>query len=58
MAGDGGVALVLVLVLVLGVGGSLLLYWLVRAEHEGREVMNRDAAERVARRDVDDEDHR
>jgi len=56
MAGDGGVALVLVLVL--GVGGSLLLYWLVRAEHEGREVMNRDAAERVARRDVDDEDHR
>jgi len=58
MAGDGGVALILVLVLGVGVGGSLLLYWLVRAEHEDREVMDRDAAERAARRDVDDEDHR
>ena len=49
---DGGV---LVLVLLLAVGGPLLLYALVRAEH-AREVMNRSAAERAARRDVDDDD--
>ncbi|RMB23891.1 hypothetical protein [Haloplanus aerogenes] len=56
MAGGGGV-LVLVFLL-LGVGGPLLLYWLVRAEHENREVMDRDAAERAARRDTDDRDRR
>jgi len=57
MAGDGG-ALVLVVVLLFGVGGPLLLYWLVRAEHESREVMDRASAERVARRDTDDDDRR
>jgi hypothetical protein len=46
-------ALVLVFVL-LAVGGPLLLYALVRAEH-AREVMDRSAAERAARRDVDDD---
>jgi hypothetical protein len=53
--GDGG-ALALVFAL-LAVGGPLLLYALVRAEHGDREVMDRDAAERAARRDIDD-DHR
>jgi hypothetical protein len=46
MAGEGA--------LVLAVGGPLLLYALVRAEHDDREVMDRSAAERAARRDVDD----
>ncbi|WP_435067536.1 hypothetical protein [Haloplanus sp. C73] len=42
---------VLVLAVALGVGAPLCLYWLVRAERENRTVMDRDAAERVARRD-------
>jgi hypothetical protein len=54
---DGG-ALVLVFVLLLAVGGPLLLYALVRAEHDDREVMDRAAAERAARRDVDDDSDR
>jgi hypothetical protein len=37
------------------VGGPLLLHALVRAEHDGREVTDRSAAERAARRDVDDD---
>jgi len=58
MAGDGGaLALALIVFLLLGVGGPLLLYSLVRAEHENREVMDRDAAERAARRDTDDDRH-
>ncbi|MEF8856358.1 MAG: hypothetical protein V5A16_02935 [Haloplanus sp.] len=52
MAGSGAVVLA---VLLLGIGGSLLLYWLVRAEHADRKVMDRSAAERDARRDVDDD---
>ena len=55
MAG-GSVGIVL-LVLVIGLGAPLVLYALVRAEHDDREVMDREAAERTARRDVDD-DHR
>jgi uncharacterized membrane protein len=41
--------------LVLGftVVGGLVLYVLVGAEHDAREVMDRDAAERAARRDND-----
>jgi multisubunit Na+/H+ antiporter MnhG subunit len=46
----------LVLVLLFGLTAPLLLYLLVRAEHENREVMGRAAAERVARRDLSDED--
>jgi len=46
---------VLLLVLLFGVAGPLLLYRLVRAEHENREVMDRSAAERTARRDIDDD---
>ena len=53
---DGG-ALVLVVVL-LAVGGPLLLYAFVRAEHDDREVMDRSTAERAARRDVDDDSDR
>ncbi|WP_187347767.1 hypothetical protein [Haloplanus rubicundus] len=53
---DGG-ALVLV-VLLFAVVGPLLLYALVRAEHDDREVMDRSAAERAARRDVDDDSER
>jgi hypothetical protein len=36
---------------VLAVGGGLLLYALVRAEHSRREETTREDAERVARRD-------
>jgi hypothetical protein len=54
---DGG-AVVLVFVALLAVGGPLLLYALVRAEHDDREVMDRSAAERAARRDVDDDSDR
>jgi hypothetical protein len=55
MTGEGAFVLVFVL---LAVGGPLLLYALVRAEHDDREVMDRSAAERAARRDVDDESER
>ena len=46
----------LVLALLFGLATPLLLYLLLRAEHENREVMDRAAAERVARRDLSDED--
>jgi hypothetical protein len=52
-----GVGVVLLIVL-LGVGAPLVLYRLVRAEHENREVMDRESAERAARRDVDDDSTR
>jgi hypothetical protein len=55
MAGEGAFVLVVAL---LAVGGPLLLYALVRAEHDDREVMDRSAAERAARRDVDDDSDR
>ncbi|MFB6090140.1 MAG: hypothetical protein ABEJ97_03700 [Halobellus sp.] len=41
-------------VLLLAVVGPLVLYGLVRAEHEKRETMDREAAERSARRDTRD----
>ncbi|SDZ93397.1 hypothetical protein SAMN04488065_1303 [Haloplanus vescus] len=47
---------VLVLFLCLGVGAPLVLYWLVRAEHDRREEMSRSEAERAARRDVPDDE--
>jgi len=36
----------------------LVLYGLVRAEHDQRETMDRDEAERAARRDTRDEERR
>ncbi|MGQ4555438.1 hypothetical protein [Halobellus sp. GM3] len=45
----GGFLLVVVL---LAVVAPLLLYALVRAEHDGRETMDRQSAERAARRDT------
>ena len=42
-------------VLAVGVGGSLLLYLAVRAEGSHRETMTREAAEREARRDTDED---
>jgi hypothetical protein len=44
------------LVLLIGIGGGLLLYWLVRAERTDRDVMSRDEAERAARRDSPDDE--
>jgi hypothetical protein len=46
----GAVALLVVL---LAVVGPLVLYALVRSEHDDRERMRRDRAERAARRDRD-----
>lgn len=43
--------LAVVLVLGIGVGGGLLLYLLVRAEHDDRNEMDRESAEQRARRD-------
>jgi hypothetical protein len=57
MAGGGAVVLGF-LFLLLAVGGPLLLYALVRAERDDREVMDRADAERAARRDVDDDSRR
>ncbi|MEF8888321.1 MAG: hypothetical protein V5A30_10980 [Haloarculaceae archaeon] len=45
------VAAVFLAVLALGVGGGLVLYLLVRAEHDKRKTMDRRDAERAARRD-------
>lgn len=50
MAGEVGVLLVFVL---LGVGAPLVLYYLVRSEHKRRVEMDREDAERVARRDME-----
>jgi hypothetical protein len=46
---------ILVLGLVVTVGGGLLLYVLVGAENAGRPEYSREEAERVARRDTDEE---
>jgi uncharacterized protein HemX len=48
------VAAVVLAFLALAVGGGLVLYLLVRAEHDKREIMNRREAERAARRDRDE----
>ena len=47
-----GFALAILLVLGIGLGGGLLLYALVRAEHDERRAMERGKAERAARRDT------
>jgi hypothetical protein len=47
-------ALVVVVFLLLAVAAPLVLYALVRTEHDAREVMDRESAERVARRDTSD----
>jgi multisubunit Na+/H+ antiporter MnhG subunit len=46
---------IIVLVLLVGLLAPLGLYYLVRAEHDEREEMSREEAERAARRDVDDD---
>ncbi len=51
----GGVVLVFAL---LAVVGPLVLYALVRSEHDGRDWMTRAQAERAARRDVDADESR
>jgi phosphotransferase system glucose/maltose/N-acetylglucosamine-specific IIC component len=47
-------ALVLAVVLLFAVVGPFVLYFLVRAEHDQREQMDREAAEAAARRDTRD----
>lgn len=49
----GGVLLAVMVVLALA--APVALYVLVRAEHDQREVMDREQAEQVARRDTNDE---
>lgn len=49
-------ALFAVVALVVAVGSGLLLYALVRAEHDRRDVVGRDEAERLARRDTSDDE--
>ena len=39
------------LFLAVGIGGGVVLYVLVRAEHDRRDVVDREEAERLARRD-------
>lgn len=39
-----------------GIGGGLLLYGLVRAEHDDRAVMRREDGVNTARRDTSDDD--
>lgn len=46
---------ILFLFLLGGLVFPVVLYVLVRAEHDKRETMNREEAERVARRDTDEE---
>ncbi|MDY6817905.1 MAG: hypothetical protein SVG88_04510 [Halobacteriales archaeon] len=43
------------LMLLVAVGSGLVLYLLVRAEHDDRKRFSRDDAERQARRDTPDE---
>ena len=46
---------IFVVVLLVGLLAPLGLYYLVRREHDEREEMSREEAERAARRDVDEE---
>jgi len=55
MAGAGAVV---ALVLAISVGGGLLLYAMVRSEHDQRTVTDRERGERIARRDTDDAQRR
>ncbi|MFC6615759.1 hypothetical protein ACFQAS_12520 [Halopenitus salinus] len=50
MAGAGLVSIVILLAIV----APVVLYLLVRSEHDRREVMDRRSAERAARRDADE----
>jgi hypothetical protein len=50
----GTAAGILVLGLVVTVGGGLLLYALIRGEAAGRPEYSREEAERVARKDTDE----
>jgi len=50
-----GASLAAAVVLLLAIGAPLVLYGLVRAEHGERERMDRDDAERAARRDTERE---
>ncbi|WP_181686409.1 hypothetical protein [Halorhabdus salina] len=43
---------IVVLVLVIGVAFPIVLYALVRGEHDKRDTMTREEAERTARRDT------
>lgn len=45
-------AVAVLVVFVLVVAGPLVLYYLVRSEHDARETMDRQEAERTARRDT------
>lgn len=47
--------LVVALVLLLAFAAPLVLYVLVRQEHDAREEMDRETAERTARRDTRDD---
>ncbi|GAB3684546.1 hypothetical protein GCM10028857_13680 [Salinarchaeum chitinilyticum] len=47
-----------VLLLAVALAAPLVLYYLVRAEHDQRETMDREAAERAARRDTPDDRER
>lgn len=49
-------SLMIVVVLLVGLAAPLVLYSLVRAEHDQRETMDRATAEQVARRDTNDRD--
>lgn len=44
------------LVFLLAIAAPFVLYYFVRAEHDERETMNRQEAERAARRDDPDEE--
>ncbi|MEF8826261.1 MAG: hypothetical protein V5A27_07985 [Halapricum sp.] len=44
----------LLIVLAIGLGAGLVLYMLVREEHEAREVIDRESGERMARRDTEE----
>ena len=48
-------AAIFALVLLLSVGGGLLLWAAVDSEKNQRRVMDRESAERAARRDTDEE---
>ena len=50
-----GESFLLVLVLLVGLVAPLVLYMLIRAEHDEREAMDRETAEQVARRDSRDQ---
>jgi hypothetical protein len=50
--------LVFALFVLVSLGGALLLYVLVREERERRQVMDRQSAERAARRDRQDDSRR